>query len=104
MCQYIESLRVVDGHICNLAYHQQRMNKTRLEVFGQSTPLLLNDVFKGIKAPSGLVKLRFIYDTNAKKYTPYVLLQPTTLITDTRVWIGPPLINSKKSKASVTKY
>ena len=62
MCQYIESLRVVDGHICNLAYHQQRMNRTRLEVFGQPTPLLLNDVFKAIKAPSGLVKLRFIYD------------------------------------------
>ncbi len=62
MCQYIESLRVVDGHICNLAYHQQRMNKTRLEMFGQPTPLLLNDVLKGIKAPSGLVKLRFIYD------------------------------------------
>ena len=62
MCQYIESLRVVDGHICNLAYHQQRMNKTRLEVFGQPTPLLLNDVFKGIKAPSGLAKLRFVYD------------------------------------------
>lgn len=62
MCQYIESLRVVDGHICNLAYHQQRMNKTRLEVFRQSTPLLLNDVFKTIKAPSGLVKLRFVYD------------------------------------------
>ena len=62
MCQYIESLRVVDGHICNLTYHQQRMNKTRLEVFGQPTPLLLNDVFKGIKAPSGLAKLRFVYD------------------------------------------
>ncbi|MBF1625556.1 MAG: aminotransferase class IV [Prevotella sp.] len=62
MCQYIESLRVVDGHICNLAYHQQRMNKTRLEVFRQPTPLLLNDVFKGIKAPSGLAKLRFVYD------------------------------------------
>ena len=62
MCQYIESLKVVDGHICNLTYHQQRMNRTRLEVFGQPTPLLLNDVFKGIKAPSGLVKLRFIYD------------------------------------------
>ena len=62
MCQYIESLRVVDGHICNLTYHQQRMNRTRLEVFGQLTPLLLNDVFKGIKAPSGLAKLRFIYD------------------------------------------
>lgn len=62
MCQYIESLKVVDGHICNLAYHQQRMNKTRLEVFGQPTPLLLNDVFKAIKAPSGLAKLRFVYD------------------------------------------
>ena len=62
MYQYIESLRVVDRHICNLAYHQQRMNKTRLEVFGQPTPLLLNDVFKGIKAPSGLAKLRFVYD------------------------------------------
>ena len=62
MCQYIESLRVVDGHICNLTYHQQRMNRTRLEVFGQSTPLLLNDILKNVKAPSGLVKLRFIYD------------------------------------------
>ena len=62
MCQYIESLRVVDGHICNLAYHQQRMNRTRLEVFGQPTPLLLNDILKNVKAPSGLAKLRFIYD------------------------------------------
>ena len=62
MCQYIETLRVVDGCVCNLAYHEQRMNRTRKEMLGQPEPLRIADLLKAVSLPMGCSKLRFVYD------------------------------------------
>jgi len=62
MYQYIETLRVVDGCVCNLAYHEQRMNRTRKEMLGQPEPLRIADLLKAVSLPMGCSKLRFVYD------------------------------------------
>ena len=62
MCQYIETLRVVDGCVCNLAYHEQRMNRTRKEMLGQPEPLHIADLLKAVSLPMECSKLRFVYD------------------------------------------
>ena len=62
MCQYIETIRVVDGCVCNLAYHEQRMNRTRKEMLGQPEPLRIADLLKDVSLPMECSKLRFVYD------------------------------------------
>ena len=62
MCQYIETIRVVDGCVCNLAYHEQRMNRTRKEMLGQPEPLRIADLLKPVSLPMECSKLRFVYD------------------------------------------
>ena len=62
MCRYIETIRVVDGHVCNLAYHEQRMNRTRREVLGMTDRLRIADLLESVSLPMGCSKLRFVYD------------------------------------------
>lgn len=62
MCRYIETIRVVDGHVCNLAYHEQRMNRTRREVLGMMDRLRIADLLESVSLPMGCSKLRFVYD------------------------------------------
>ena len=62
MCQYIETIRVIDGCVCNLAYHEQRMNRTRKEMLGLPEPLRIADLLKAVSLPMECSKLRFVYD------------------------------------------
>ena len=62
MCQYIETIRVIDGCICNLAYHEQRMNRTRKEMLGLTELLRIVDLLKAVSLPMECSKLRFVYD------------------------------------------
>ena len=62
MCQYIETIRVVDGCICNLAYHEERLNRTRKEMLGLTEPLRIADLLKAVSLPMECSKLRFVYD------------------------------------------
>lgn len=62
MCRFIETMRVVDGRICNLSYHEQRMNRTRKEMLGMTEPLRIADLLQSVSLPMGCSKLRFIYD------------------------------------------
>lgn len=39
MFPFVETICIEDGRIYNLPYHNRRMNKTRREVFGMSSPL-----------------------------------------------------------------
>ena len=48
MCQFIETIRVVDGCICNLAYHEERLNRTRKERLGLTEPLHIADLLKAV--------------------------------------------------------
>ena len=62
MCQYIETIRVIDGCACNLAYHEERMNRTRKEMLGLTEPLRIADLLKAVSLPMECSKLRFVYD------------------------------------------
>ena len=62
MSRYIETMRVVDGHVCNLVYHEQRMNRTCREALGMAGCVRIADVLKSVSLPMGCSKLRFVYD------------------------------------------
>ena len=62
MYQFIETIRVKDGRIFNLTYHEERMNRTRKEVWGKTDWLKITDVWSPEELPLECSKLRFVYD------------------------------------------
>ena len=115
MCQYIETLRVVDGCVCNLAYHEQRMNRTRKEMLGQPEPLRIADLLKAVSLPMECSKLRFVYDKEGIHditCTPYTCreIRSLHLVYDDKINYPykstdrSALNELKNSKVTVTKY
>lgn len=74
MCQLIESIKLWNGYLCHIDYHELRANKSRLELWGQKTPIQLK---KRISIPQdyrkGLYKCRVVYDREIQdiSFTPY---------------------------------
>ncbi|HRS54447.1 MAG TPA: aminotransferase class IV [Bacteroidales bacterium] len=74
MCLFIETIRIYNGNICNLYYHQQRVDKTCNEVLSLNNPPILS---KHIICPEeytkGLIKCRVTYSNKIIKieYEPY---------------------------------
>lgn len=68
MCHLLETIRVENGVISNLAFHQKRMDATRWHFFGKRGDIQLGDFIvqlknsgdSGINSP-GLFKLRIVY-------------------------------------------
>jgi 4-amino-4-deoxychorismate lyase len=65
MCQLVESLKLKDGIIRNLDYHQKRMNYAREELFHGYDPI---DLSAEISIPdnckSGVFKVRIVYGSS----------------------------------------
>ena len=75
MCRFIETMRVIDGHICNLVYHEQRLNRTREEVLEITELLRIADLLQSVSLPMEYSKLRFEYDREGIhdiSCTPYI--------------------------------
>lgn len=74
MCQFIETIRIEEGVVCNLAYHNRRMNETRTALFGPLPPLELSDY---ITAPDnkGRIKCRVVFREKIEEitYAPYTV-------------------------------
>ncbi len=74
MCLFIETIRIEEGVICNLAYHNRRMNETRTALFGQLPPLDLSDY---ITPPQnkGRIKCRVVFREKIEEitYAPYTV-------------------------------
>lgn len=74
MSQFIESIKIEDQKIFNLALHQKRVNETFTN-FGKENPIDLAKIFKDLEHDEdGLYKLRIVYDLDAKfsaKMLPY---------------------------------
>ena len=68
MYQLVESLKLKDGIIQNLDYHQSRMNSSREELFPGAELLELSDV---LSIPEdcqiGLYKIRVVYNRSIEK-------------------------------------
>lgn len=63
MSQFIETIRLENGVLHSLNYHQERVNKTFLQFFRTSSSFSLEKVISKNKPPQqGLFKLRIVYD------------------------------------------
>jgi len=62
MCQLFESIKVIDGLIQNIAYHSERLNRSRFEVFNKHDLWNLAELINiPEKATQGLVKCKLFY-------------------------------------------
>ena len=71
MNKLFETIKIENGQIFNLKWHNQRLNRSRLELFSLYKPINLADY---IDAPSkGLYRCRVLYDVEIKsvQYLPY---------------------------------
>lgn len=63
MSQFIETIRLENGVLHSLNYHQERVNKTFLQFFRTLSSFSLEKVISKNKLPQqGLFKLRIVYD------------------------------------------
>jgi 4-amino-4-deoxychorismate lyase len=74
MSLLLESIKVINGKVCNLPFHERRANRSRKILFGLARPLNLK---KAIVVPEefkkGLVKCRMIYGESIESvsFIPY---------------------------------
>lgn len=62
MCQLLETIKIENGHPCNLPYHSRRMNIARAELFGLSVPInLANCLTIPNDCKNGLYRCRLLY-------------------------------------------
>ncbi len=67
----LETIKIENGEVFNLFYHQKRFDKSREELFSDTIPMDLSDI---IKAPEkGMYRCRILYDTQIRsiEYIPY---------------------------------
>ncbi|NOR56682.1 MAG: hypothetical protein GQ531_10825 [Sulfurovum sp.] len=75
----LESIKIEDGVISNLSYHQKRCDKSRKALYNSSESLILKE---HIKPPQkGLYRCRILYNTEVQKveYLPYKAKEIQTL-------------------------
>lgn len=76
MCLLLETIKLEKGTPCNLRYHQQRVDKSRRELLGVSTPLDIGSaLIVPARAKQGVYKCRITYgkEINEIQYIPYLL-------------------------------
>src|SRR5512133_3120365 len=62
MFRFIETIKILNGQICNPEIHQQRMDRTREEVLGLPPDLILREDIRLLSEHSkGLWKCRIVY-------------------------------------------
>ena len=75
MSRLLESIRLQHGNLHRLSYHQQRMDRSVEELFGQKNSINLFESLKKYKLPSkiGLYKCRVVYTTQIEsvEFIPY---------------------------------
>ena len=80
MCLFIDSIRIENGVIYNLPYHNERLNRTRNVFWKDCTPINLIDYIR-MPHKKGIVKCRIVYEKEIKEivYTPYSMREIDTL-------------------------
>lgn len=75
MYRFIETIRIDHGKICNLSYHNQRLNNTRTHFWPESPALQLTNYLPSVPE-NGIYKLRVIYSRDGIEEitcTPYTI-------------------------------
>ena len=71
---FLESIKVKDGEVYNLFYHQQRVNATFKNFFPEKEAFDLENIISSIEIPpKGLYKLRVVYNESkcSTEFVPY---------------------------------
>ncbi len=68
MCLCFETIKIEDGVLKNLEFHQKRVDKTRFELFGYSDNLYLKSEIKDIPQ-KGIFRLRVDYKKEIESFT-----------------------------------
>jgi 4-amino-4-deoxychorismate lyase len=74
MSRLLESIRLENGNFHRLSYHQQRMDRSVKELFGQKNSINLFENLKAYKPPkTGMYKCRVVYTTqlSSVEFIPY---------------------------------
>ncbi len=66
MCLLIESIKIKDGRVFNINYHNDRMNVARRTLFGSKQNLDLGQVISG-GGKTGVIKCRVIFDRKIRE-------------------------------------
>ncbi len=82
MFPLFETIRICDGEILNLKWHQQRLERSCKSYFGKKTAIALTDAIslpENVK--TGFFKLKFSYDANDYRlqFEPYKFKKITSL-------------------------
>lgn len=77
---FIETLKIVDGHFCNLSLHLERMEKTGRTFFGTSPDVQPEDLNIPEGLRTGVVKCRIIYNSEIQSMD-YSSYQPRSIRT-----------------------
>lgn len=89
MCQLLETIRIADRRLINMAYHNERFNRSRRELFGITEELNLEDI---VRLPGnlniGTWKCRIVYDSTIHSigfspYTPRIVRSLQLVADDT---------------------
>ncbi len=68
MYQFIESIRVENGVVFGLRFHQKRVNETYQQFFPKAKAFSLRDIIRFEELPKhGLYKLRIVYDVKVRE-------------------------------------
>lgn len=75
MCQFVESIKIENGEVKNIALHNERLNLTRFEVLKKTSHIDLRNILTDLPKEFGMYKCRVIYRENIEKveYIPYTL-------------------------------
>ena len=87
---FLESIKVKDGEVYNLFYHQQRVNATFKNFFPEKEAFDLENIISSIEiSPKGLYKLRMVYNENKcfTELVPYEIkpINSLRLVTDNSI-------------------
>ena len=75
MCRLIESIKIVNWQLQNIAYHNERLNKSRKELFGIDTDVDLSElILLPADLDSGTYKCRIVYSNivHSIEFLPYI--------------------------------
>lgn len=84
MCRLFETIKIIGGKPQNLSLHDERMNRSRRELFGTNDPLKLSDYIVVPDADKdSIIRCRVTYaiSINSVEFSPYIPADIKTLKT-----------------------
>lgn len=75
MCQLLETIKLEKGQVCNLRYHQRRVDESRRILFNSKNQLDIESAINvPLRARQGVYKCRIVYEKeiNDIQYIPHL--------------------------------